>query len=142
MMRFLYIIAGPFPMLLHGDAVFEILTIDNKVSSNGHLQWRDKVLPIVSASSLLELTPLPQDSEELGVVYRCYEAQPPILLLVSQVICLLTLQAKHFAPLPTVPTKARGLFDAIYIDQQQARQVYRLRSDPEHKQLEQIMACS
>ena len=137
MNSFLYVMVGPIPLLLAGDSVYEILSMDANAGAGGHHQWRNTLLPIVSANDLLELTPLAKSAELTGVVYRCYKEKPPIVLLVTRVMRLLSLHSSEFEPLPAVPEKVHRLFDGVYLDQREAKQVYRFRTQLAQETLSQ-----
>lgn len=136
MKSFLYVMVADVPMLIAGEAVFEIKTLAEMelfAGSNGgravdHVDWRNQVLHAVYARHLLGLPPSESPEGGAGIVYRSSPEDSPIFLLVDEVKRILKLDAEEFKPLPSVPEKMRSLFDAIYVDDDEDQQVYLFRN--------------
>lgn len=136
MKSYLYVMVENIPMLLDSDSVYEILplavdTVHQQKGQNctsGYFKWRDQVLPIINARDLLELPSTVTTSQGAGVVYRGGIDKPAFFLVIDEVVKILSIGLESFLPLPKVPEKTGNIFDKIYVDEDELRQVYRFRN--------------
>jgi len=136
MKSYLYVMVENIPVLIDGDEVYEILSLkdgqlyenENSDSAAGHVDWRDQLLLTVNARALLEMPYADSTGMEAGIVYRIKLDQPPIFLIVDEVVQILELNLESFVSLPHVPEKIRYLFDKVYMDANENRHAYRFRN--------------
>jgi len=134
MKSFLYVMVEDVPMLMDSDAVYEVMPLSKDREkgeydvASGYLDWRNQLLPIVNARELLELPLARTNRKGAGVVYCAMPEQPPIFLIVDEIVRMIKLELDAFVPLPQVPNRIRDLFDLIYIDNAEGRQAYRFRN--------------
>jgi len=134
MKSFLYVMVEDIPMLMDSDAVYEVMPLTKDSPKGkpdtavGYLDWRNQLLPIVNARALLELPLASTNNQGAGIVYRAMPDQPPIFLVVDEIVRIIKLGLDAFVPLPQAPNRIRELFDLIYVDNDEDRQAYRFRN--------------
>jgi len=134
MKSFLYVMVEDIPMLLDSDAVYEVMPLAKDLpkgkydAAAGYQDWRNQLLPIVNARELLELPLVSANNKGAGIVYRAVADQPPIFLVVDEIVRIIKLGLDAFVPLPQVPIRIRDFFDLVYMDSNQDRQAYRFRN--------------
>ena len=136
MKSFLYVMVEKIPLLIDGGSVHEILPLTqdnlpqgaNNGSASGHFDWRNQLLPIVNARTLLELPIANEATQKAGIVYQTNPDHAPIFLIVDEVVRILKLGFSAFVSLPNVPEKLLYLFDKVYVDIDQQRQAYCFRN--------------
>jgi len=134
MKSFLYVMVDDIPILMDSDAVYEVMPLPKgrKEAKHdvdaGYLDWRNQLLPIVNARTLLELPFASTNNRGAGIVYRAMPEQPPIFLIVDEVVRMIKLGLDAFVPLPQVPNQIREFFDLIYMDNDEERQAYRFKN--------------
>ena len=126
---YLQVRAGPVQILLDALAVHEVLALDKRHSGAGaHCEWRDTVLQNLNLAEFLGFS-APEPA--MGVVFGSTSEAVPVMLQISEVVCLRNLTASDWLALPPVPAATRDYFDAVYLDTAADAQVYRLIKGPD-----------
>lgn len=125
---YLQVRAGPVGLLLDALRVHEVVTLPDEFRADQvFAEWRGRVLHVVRLAGQLQLG---EGSDAHGVVYSPREGDEPVMLCVDEVSRLRDLVDSAWSPLPpSVPAQTVALFDAVFVDPTQDRQLYRLRSD-------------
>jgi hypothetical protein len=121
---YLQVRAGPVQILLDALAVHEVLALDKRNQGAGdHCEWRNAVLEVLNLAEFLGFS-APEPA--MGVVFGASQDAVPVMLQVSEVVCLRNLSVADWHPLPHVPAATRSYFDAVFLDSDGSTQVYRL----------------
>lgn len=132
---YLQVSSGPLYLMLAAEGVHEVTTLDRLgQSERGFVEWRESVLPLVSAASFFEITSevsLPEDHVDRSavpiVVYSPCDESGPLALQFDAVVWLKNLPAHAWLALPSVPARTRHFFDAIMSFPETNHQAFRLR---------------
>lgn len=96
--------------------------------ADGHSLWRDQVIPTRDLGELLQRCEQP-GNRSYGVVYSPDETQePPVLLLIDEVMGLRNPSRDQLHRLPGLTTTAHTLFDAFWVDNKLGANAYRVKS--------------
>ena len=132
---YLQVSSGPLYLMLAAEGVHEVTTLDRLgQSERGFVEWRERVLPLVSVASFFEITSagsLPDGQVDRSaapiVVYSPCDESGPLALEFDAVVWLKNLPAHAWLALPSVPARTRHFFDAIMSFPDTNHQAFRLR---------------
>lgn len=127
MAMYLQVRAGPLGILLDALRVHEVVLLGQPLREDqAFAQWRDQVLCVVRLADHLQL----HGSEgHQAVIYSPGQGLEPAMLIVDEVLRLRHLEPGHWSTMPTVPARTAALFDAVFWDESNSQQVFRLRSE-------------
>lgn len=122
---YLQLRVGPVHLLLDALKVHEVMALESLTrGAQDHVHWRDDVLHFLDLGPFLQV---PAEPASMVVVYSPAEDGPPLVLGVSEVLGLRTLQAGDWRAMPRLPAASAAFFDAVWLEAQHQRQSFRLR---------------
>lgn len=129
MAQYLHIRVEDVDLLLPALQVHEVVGLEQLMpQADGHSLWRDQVIPTRDLGELLQRCEQP-GNRSYGVVYSPDETQePPVLLLIDEVMGLRNPSRDQLHRLPGLTTTAHTLFDAFWVDNKLGANAYRVKS--------------
>lgn len=125
----MYVSVGDLPLLLKGEAVYEVLTLDEHqrldAETTDHVTWRNQTLPVVSLKEVFEIDGGNAMVESTGIVYDTDDGEC-LMMVVDKVDRLQKLNESDLLPLRGVPEKTQNYFRYVYSDDSTKHQVYLL----------------
>lgn len=128
MAQYLHIRVEDIDLLLPALQVHEVISLERlQRQADGHAIWRDQVIAVFDLGQLMQRT-TSSPERPFGVVYSPDASNnPPVLMLMDEVLGLRHTQHTQLHRLPGAVSQAHQWFDALWIDPQHPTKAYRLR---------------
>jgi chemotaxis signal transduction protein len=130
MAQFLHIRVEDLDLLLPALQVHEVIGLDTeKRQGEAHALWREQVLASCDLGQVLQRCTQPK-SRAYGVVYSANETdEPPVMMLIDEVLGLRKPKPEQLHRLPGVKTDAHRWFEALWVDHQLGFKAYCVRPE-------------